>query len=146
MAKQLTDSIMELKPIVAFISVSIIVPMCEELIFRAFIFKGLEYKTNFIVGALVSSILFALMHGNISQGIYAFFIGFVLCYVYNRFGGLKYSYLLHLVMNFSSLFFMPIFVPKESLKRDQLIILIVSCVLFIITAYRLKQTEMIKEV
>ena len=145
-AIQVSDSIMELNPLVAFISVSIIVPMCEELIFRGFVFKGIEHKTNFIIGAFVSSILFALMHGNISQGIYAFCIGFVLCYVYNRFGGLKYSYLLHLVMNFSSLVFMPAFVPDEALKRDQLIVLIVSFVLFIITAYRLKQTEIKKEV
>ena len=67
-----------------------------------------------------------------------------MCYVYNRFGGLKYSYLLHLVMNFSSLLFMGIFVPDEVMKRDQIIILIVSFVLFIITAYRLKQTESIR--
>ena len=140
-AIQVSDSIMELNPIVALISVSIIVPLCEELIFRGLLFKSIEYKTNFLLAAFISSFLFALMHGNISQGIYAFFIGFVLCYVFNRFGGLKYSYFLHLVMNFSSLFFAGFFVPDESKRRDQFIILIVSLVLFIITAYRIKQTE-----
>ena len=140
-AKMVSDSIMELNPIVALISVSIIVPFCEELIFRGLIFKNLEYRTNFYIGAFVSSLLFALMHGNISQGIYAFFIGFMLSFVYNRFGGLKYSYLLHLVMNFSSLFFMGFFVPDQTRLKGQIMMLILSTVLFIITMYRVKQID-----
>lgn len=140
-AKMVSESIMELNPIVAFVSVSIIVPLCEELIFRGFIFKGLEYNFNYYVAAFVSSLLFALMHGNISQGIYAFFIGFMLCYVYNRFGGLKYSYLLHLVMNFSSLFFMGFFIPDKTMIKGQIMMLILSMVLFIITMYRVIQIE-----
>ena len=140
-ATLVSESIMELNPILALLTVSIIIPFCEELIFRALIFKNLEFRYNFYVGAVVSSILFALLHGNISQGIYAFFIGFMLCYVYNRFGGFKYAYLLHLVMNFSSLFFMGLFVPDVTKRRDQIIVLILSMVLFIITMYRVKQTE-----
>ena len=140
-AIRVSDSIKELNPIVSLISVCIIVPLCEELVFRAMIFKSIEYKKNFFVAALVSSSFFAIMHGNISQGIYAFFIGFVLCYVFNRFGGLKYSYLLHLVMNFSSLLLSDFFVLDVGKRKDQIIILILSLILFIITAYRIKQTE-----
>lgn len=140
-AARVSESIMELNPIFAFLSVIIVVPFCEELIFRALIFKNLEYRYNYYVGAIVSSILFALMHGNISQGIYAFFIGFMLCYTYNRFGGFKYTYLLHLIMNFSSLFFMGFFVYDSTKRKDQALILILSLLLFIITMYRVKQTE-----
>lgn len=140
-AIKVSESIMELNPIFALLTVIILIPFIEELLFRALIFKSLEYKYNFYVGAIVSSILFALMHGNISQGLYAFFIGFMFCYVYNRFGGFKYTYLLHLAMNFCSLFFSNIFVHEEAKRKEQLLILILSMILFIITMYRVKQIE-----
>lgn len=140
-AKEVSDAILNLNPIMALVIAIIITPICEEIIFRGLIYKSVEYKTNFYIAATISSLLFALLHGNISQGLYAFFVGFMLCYVYERFGGLKYSFFLHSVMNFSSLFLNGIFSYEESKRKDQILILILSLVLFIITMIRVKQNE-----
>lgn len=144
-AKLVSENVMKLNPIIALIIVSVFVPFCEELIFRALIFKNIEHKYNFFLGSFISSLLFALLHGNISQGIYAFCIGFVLCFVYKVFGGLKASFLLHMIMNFSSLFFAGIFIHEDYYRKEQMLILIVSLVLFIITIYRINQLEIKKE-
>lgn len=49
---------------------------------------------------LISALLFALMHGNLSQFFYALGLGILFGYVYARTGKLRYSIGLHMIINF----------------------------------------------
>lgn len=74
-------------------------PVLEELVFRK-----LLYQVAAPLGdkgyIIFSSILFGLYHMNISQSIYAFFLGVILSYLYVKTGNLKMSILTHITINF----------------------------------------------
>ena len=65
-------------------SVGIIIPIQEELMYRGLIYKNIEQRYNHIKAAVISSMVFAVMHMNLSQGIYAFLMGFVLAFIYQK--------------------------------------------------------------
>lgn len=56
------------------ISVCIVAPIYEEIIYRGIILKGLSIKYNDNLAVIVSALLFAVMHMNLHQGINAFFL------------------------------------------------------------------------
>ena len=65
-------------------SVGIIIPIQEELMYRGLIYKNIEQRYDYIKAAVISSTVFAVMHMNLSQGIYAFLMGFVLAFIYQK--------------------------------------------------------------
>ena len=77
----------------------VLAPVLEEYIFR----KQLIDRTvhlNERSAIFFSAATFALFHMNLFQFFYAFAIGLVLAYVYVRTGRLRYSILMHAVINF----------------------------------------------
>ena len=68
--------------------------------FRGIIQKPLE-KYGKMLAIVVSSLLFAIYHGNIIQGIYAFICGLLLGFVASEYS-LKYSVILHVFNNLIS--------------------------------------------
>ncbi len=84
-------------PLMLIFSV-ILAPIFEELIMRKLLIDRLsKFGSGFAL--IVSSVAFGLFHGNFYQFFYAALLGFVLGYLYIR-GGLKYSILLHMIINF----------------------------------------------
>jgi len=71
----------------------------EELIFRGVIFNGLRNTKGKAVAVVVSSLLFALMHGNLAQFVYPFIMGLVFSMIVLRTGNLLYSMIVHFVNN-----------------------------------------------
>ncbi|MGN0363246.1 MAG: lysostaphin resistance A-like protein [Bilifractor sp.] len=72
-------------------------PVLEETVFRGIICKSLEkYGKWFAI--TTSALMFAIMHGNISQFLFAFLIGLLLGYVATEYG-LIWSILLHAFNN-----------------------------------------------
>ena len=65
-------------------SVGIIIPIQEELMYRGLIYKNIEQRYNHIKAAVISSTVFAVMHMNLSQGIYAFLMGLVMAFIYQK--------------------------------------------------------------
>ncbi len=86
----------------AFFKILILVvlgPLMEELVFRRLLIDRLRgYGERLAV--LVSALLFGLFHGNLSQFFYAFGLGLVFGYVYLRTRQLRWSFLLHMFINF----------------------------------------------
>lgn len=75
-------------------------PLCEELTFRAGIQQSLlENKLHPWLAAALSALAFALIHGNLAQGIPAFIVGFVLGLLYNRTGNLWLCLPAHIANN-----------------------------------------------
>lgn len=85
------------------IGIGIIIPICEELIYRGLIFMRLRQYCNVNLAIGISAILFAAFHGNIVQGIYAFVTGILFAYVYEKYGSLKAPILVHISANMLSL-------------------------------------------
>ena len=84
---------------ITILVVVIIGPIIEELMFRKLMIDRLApYGT---VGAIIfSSVTFGLFHGNFFQLFYAAFLGAVLGYVYAKTGKVRYTVILHMVLNF----------------------------------------------
>ena len=83
---------------VRIITVGIIPPIFEELLFRKFMIDRTIRHGEFISCAL-SGIMFGLWHGNFQQFFYAFFVGVLFAFVYIRTGNIIYTMILHASMN-----------------------------------------------
>ncbi|MGP2570713.1 lysostaphin resistance A-like protein [Ornithobacterium rhinotracheale] len=87
-------------PIPAFISVSILAPLLEELIFRGLILRGLlNSGKNPYFSIIFVSLLFGLAHGNPWQFLAAGFLGFILGFIYWRTRDLWICIFLHFFNN-----------------------------------------------
>lgn len=75
-------------------------PLCEELVFRVGIVRSL-YRHNVPgwAAAAIGALAFALVHGNLAQGIPAFIVGFILGMAYLRTGNLRLCLPMHIVNN-----------------------------------------------
>lgn len=85
-----------------FISVVILAPIFEELIFRGMILRTLS-KYNKTFAIVITSLLFGLLHLNISQAIPAFFMSLVLCYMSLKSDSLLVTILAHAANNLLAL-------------------------------------------
>lgn len=76
----------------------LVAPLGEEVLFRCALWRAVgRYGEKAYV--LLGGVVFALFHGNLSQLLYAFFCGVVLCYVYVRTGKLWCVASLHVALN-----------------------------------------------
>lgn len=74
-------------------------PVYEEFLFRKLICdKVIKYGEGCAI--VISGLLFGLFHMNFNQFFYAFFLGCFLAFLYVKTGNLKYTILLHMVLNF----------------------------------------------
>lgn len=85
--------------IFSFISIVVVAPIIEELIFRGIILDGLLRKYSPVKSIVISSFLFGILHLNPWQFIGAFIIGLFSGWVYYRTKKLSLSILIHLVNN-----------------------------------------------
>lgn len=83
---------------IMLVTVGIIGPIIEEFAFRKVIFSMCR-KYGFRFAAIISAAMFALMHQNITQFLFAFLIGLVLAYAYEMSGKLIYPIILHVINN-----------------------------------------------
>ena len=101
--QQTTDALYSASLPVQVICLGLLVPAAEELVFRGVMFRRMRQRAGFIRSAVSASLIFAVIHGNMVQMIYAFFMGMVLCYLYEKYGSVKAPVLGHMVMNLVSI-------------------------------------------
>lgn len=83
--------------------VGIFAPVTEELIFRGLTLKILRQNFSFPVANVIQALYFALVHGNLVQGLYAFGIGLVLGKIVEKHKNLKGAVACHFAVNVSGL-------------------------------------------
>ncbi|MCB9201817.1 MAG: CPBP family intramembrane metalloprotease [Flavobacteriales bacterium] len=135
-------------PISAFLTVGIIAPILEELLFRGIILQGLlnKGKSPFLA-IFISSLLFGLIHLNPWQLVGAFILGSAIGFVYYRTQSILTAILLHIINN-SSVGILYYFYNEESFSEifnvSNFIILAFG-ILFIVTfgTLLLKNTKQI---
>ena len=86
----------------------IIGPIFEELLFRKLLIDNLA-KYGEGLAITVSGFAFGLFHGNFSQFFYAAMIGLLFGYIYVRTGRIRYTIILHMIINLSSTLIAPIY-------------------------------------
>ena len=92
--------------IFAFISLVILAPVFEELIFRGWLFGKLRKKLQLIPAILLTSILFGAMHGQWNVGVNVFALSLFLCGLREFTGTIYASILLHMIKNGIAFYFM----------------------------------------
>ena len=86
--------------ILVFIVMCVVAPVFEEILFRGIILRGLLKNIKPWPAILVSSLLFAIFHLNIWQGISSFLFGIFMGWVLYRTGSLYLVIFSHFVINF----------------------------------------------
>ena len=85
-----------------FVEICILAPLCEEFIFRGIILNNLKrFGSAFAI--IVSSILFAMVHGDILQMPLAFIVGLIFGVLVLEFGSIWVTIIMHCAVNTISL-------------------------------------------
>ncbi len=80
---------------------AVIAPIIEELIFRKLLLDKVR-RFGELPAILITGIAFGLFHMNLSQFFYAAVLGFIFAYVALKTNTIRYSILLHMMINFIS--------------------------------------------
>lgn len=116
----------------------ILAPVLEELVFRRLVFKRMRENISFIPAALLSSIIFGVVHGNMVQGVFAFSVGYAICYLYEKCNNLWIPILFHAVINGTSVVvaYSPVF-EKIVMPNLHYLIFSLACVLVMLVMCKL---------
>lgn len=104
---------------VQILCLGILVPMCEELVFRGLMFRRIRQGSSFLQAALYTSMVFGFLHMNMVQMIYGFCLGMVFCYIYEKYGSVKAPILAHMTANIFAVF-MTHFQALEWMQKEPL--------------------------
>jgi len=110
-------------PILAFISIVVLAPILEEMLFRGIILDGYLKNYSPVNSILISAFLFALIHGNLAQGIGAFVMGLVTGLLYWQTKSLLFCIALHFTNNLAAFLAMmadPTSVGSEVTTRESI--------------------------
>ena len=93
----------------SFLLLVVMAPVCEEWLCRGIILKGLLARYSPLKAIVWSAVMFGVVHMNPRQGVFAFFLGLALGWIYWRTRSLRYCIFMHAVNNaaafLSALFF-----------------------------------------
>ena len=79
--------------------VALLAPVAEELAFRGLLYRGLRQVTRPLPAAVVSSLIFAVMHTHLAQGAWALGLGLLLAFAYEQTRSLLAPMLVHALFN-----------------------------------------------
>ena len=88
-----------IRPGLLFLWAVVFAPVLEELLFRGILLRRVERAAGTVPAVLISSLLFGLYHGNLSQGITAAAAGLALGYAYVKTDALLVSVVMHIAVN-----------------------------------------------
>jgi len=108
----LTNAIMGSNFILTLLYASIVAPIVEELIFRKFLLNKLR-RFGDIPAILLTGFAFGLFHLNLSQFFYASALGIIFAYVAIRTNTVRYTILLHIMINFIGTVVTPLATSKN---------------------------------
>jgi len=111
--------------ILLFISIVLLAPVVEEIVFRGILFNLLNKKRGLIFSMIVSSLFFGVLHAETM--VPTTVIGFVLCFIYQKTGSLKLSMAGHMFNNLVA-FMLPVLIGNMVPESNGYIVL--NAVLF----------------
>ncbi len=97
--QQLTEILYSAPMWFQLLGTGVIVPLCEELIFRGLMYNRLKDYVPVKWALIMSALAFGIGHGNLVQGVYGFALGYMMAYLYENTGKLWVPVLFHIVAN-----------------------------------------------
>jgi len=82
-----------------FLTLGILAPVTEELLFRGLVYKRLKTYYDWITAAYISGIIFGIAHLNLVQGIYGFIMGIVFSFIYEKYKNIVAPIIMHMAAN-----------------------------------------------
>ena len=113
--------------IIQFISLCVIGPMCEELIFRGLVYRRIRDLLGVWTAVLLSSAFFGVYHQNLTQGVFAFFFGIVLAAVYEHYGTIWAAIAAHAANNLYAVILNALIERELVSDIGYMFVLVVSC-------------------
>lgn len=77
----------------------VITPLAEETLFRGYLFGHIRQLASFPAAAIIVSLIFAIMHGQLNVGITTFALSMYSCYLREKTGSIWSSIGLHAIAN-----------------------------------------------
>ncbi|MCM1087172.1 MAG: ABC transporter permease [Muribaculaceae bacterium] len=93
------SSIMSGGVLESLIVIALAPAVCEEMLFRGFIFHSVKEKYRIFPAMMIVAVLFGIYHMSLVKFIPTGFLGMVLCYVVYRTGSIYPSMMMHFVNN-----------------------------------------------
>lgn len=110
-SSELIDYLRKGNVAIVFISVVLLGPIIEEVIFRCIVFSELSKITTIKKTIVIQAVLFSLFHANLYQLLYTFLIGILLGYILYKTKNLLVTIVAHMVNNLLSL--LPLFTKPD---------------------------------
>ncbi|WP_096271775.1 CPBP family intramembrane glutamic endopeptidase [Paucisalibacillus globulus] len=98
---------------------AIIAPVLEEVIFRKIIFGSLYKRTNFFVAALLSALIFGIIHGEPEHILIYASMGFVFAFLYVKTKKILVPIIVHMTLNSISVIVQFSLTPEDIEKIQQ---------------------------
>lgn len=126
---QSTEGIVSGSLIIMLISIVIIAPIVEEIVFRGLILSRLKKAMNTTFALIISSLIFAILHGHILWITYAFVLGILFGVIAIKMGTTLPTIIFHMSFNLAGLFVGLIPFPEWSIGIVCVVSLIISVIL-----------------
>lgn len=109
------------------IATGILGPILEEMVFRGIIYNKLKqsFSSKYSI-IIIVSLLFALFHLNLIQGIYVFFFSLVITYYYDKTNNFLVPVLIHIFGNLAVSLIYPYLININFLFLQVILILLIS--------------------
>ena len=118
-------------PWIMFVTVVILAPVIEEIIYRGVmmdLFRSVGLKISVIV--FLQALIFGVIHGNWLQGMYAFLLGIFLGLIYLKVQSIWMPILMHITFNLN--LFTRVFHSQFGETGNRFFIIIATCISFIV--------------
>lgn len=125
---QSEKTIIDLNIFIIILYTVILGPIYEELLFRYVSLKKAQEKYSTKKAIIIITIVFALLHTDIINIVYAFILGLILSYVYIKYDNILYPIIIHMSANLMSIF----------VSKFNLIALVLSTMFLLLTMLYIK--------
>ncbi|WP_265445841.1 CPBP family intramembrane glutamic endopeptidase [Acetivibrio straminisolvens] len=150
--QEIMEKIMEGNPIIVFITVGIMAPIIEEIIFRGLVLNELKKAIPIYPAIILQALIFGIYHMNPLQGAYAALLGIVLGIVTEKTRSIWTPILVHVSFNSLSTLLskVPFNVPEGHFLTNEYLVFISSmafAVLSFVLIFRLsaRRSDIISE-
>lgn len=149
--KQFEQAIFGGSILIQVLAAVILAPIIEELLFRGLVFKRLNSYVGRIPAMLISSVFFGAYHGNVVQGVYAFIVGMLFVYIYDKYKTIWAPNLAHVIANLTSILskeigIFDIFYTSNVAFYTSTVIVIVLCIASLVLIHKLVHRPDVKTV
>lgn len=94
-----TDLTLQYEYVLAFLTLVVLAPVAEELLFRGYLYGKLRRWISIWAAAIITSIVFGVVHGQWNVGLDVFVLSLVMCGLREMTGSIWAGILLHMTKN-----------------------------------------------